>query len=39
NRCQPGDLVAIVFGSPVGRSGMTNTLRMHRIGEEVNSIG
>jgi pyruvate kinase len=39
NRCQPGDLVAIVFGSPVGRSGMTNTLRMHRIGEEVNSLG
>jgi pyruvate kinase len=38
-RCQPGDLVAIVFGSPVGRSGMTNTLRMHRIGEEVTSLG
>ena len=39
DRCQPGDLVAIVFGSPVGRSGMTNTLRMHRIGEEVTSVG
>jgi pyruvate kinase len=38
-RCAPGDLVAIVFGSPVGRSGMTNTLRMHRIGEEVSSLG
>jgi len=38
-RCAPGDLVAIVFGSPVGRSGMTNTLRMHRIGDEVNSLG
>ena len=38
-RCEPGDLVAIVFGSPVGRSGMTNTLRMHRIGEEVTSLG
>jgi pyruvate kinase len=36
-KCQPGDLVAIVFGSPVGRSGMTNTLRLHRIGEEIAS--
>jgi pyruvate kinase len=36
-RCEPGDLVAIVFGSPVGRTGMTNTLRMHRIGEEVSA--
>jgi pyruvate kinase len=33
-RCRVGDLVCIVFGSPVGRPGTTNTLRMHRIGQD-----
>jgi len=32
-RCRAGDLVCIVFGSPVGRPGATNTMRFHRIGE------
>jgi pyruvate kinase len=33
-RCARGDLVCIVFGSPVGRPGSTNTMRFHRIGED-----
>jgi pyruvate kinase len=33
-RGERGDLVCIVFGSPPGRPGTTNTMRLHRIGEE-----
>ena len=32
-RCQQGELVVIVAGSPPGVSGSTNTLRVHRIGD------
>jgi pyruvate kinase len=31
-RCRAGDLVCIVFGSPIGRPGSTDTMRLHRIG-------
>jgi pyruvate kinase len=34
DRCRTGDLVCVVFGSPVGRPGSTNTMRFHRIGED-----
>jgi len=32
-RCQLGELVVIVAGSPPGLPGSTNTLRVHRIGD------
>jgi pyruvate kinase len=32
-RCQLGELVVIVAGSPPGVTGSTNTLRVHRIGD------
>ena len=32
-RCQPGDLVVVVAGSPPQTPGSTNTLRVHRVGE------
>lgn len=31
-KAKPGDLVVIVAGSPPGMPGMTNTVRIHRIG-------
>ncbi|MGO0576237.1 pyruvate kinase [Ornithinimicrobium panacihumi] len=34
-RCQRGDLVVIVAGSPPGISGTTNALRLHRVGDQV----
>ncbi|ONH36762.1 pyruvate kinase [Protofrankia sp. BMG5.30] len=34
-RCKPGELVVVVAGTPPGVAGMTNTIRVHRIGEEV----
>ena len=34
-RCQRGDLVVIVAGSPPGVSGTTNALRLHRVGDAV----
>lgn len=34
-RCEKGDLVVVVAGSPPGRPGTTNMLRLHRIGDEV----
>jgi pyruvate kinase len=34
-RCDKGDLIVIVAGSPPGVSGTTNALRMHRIGDAV----
>ncbi|GAB7189722.1 pyruvate kinase [Kineococcus sp. NUM-3379] len=35
-RCQEGDLVVIVAGSPPGIAGSTNAVRVHRIGDAVN---
>jgi pyruvate kinase len=32
-RCEPGDLVVVVAGSPPQTPGSTNTLRVHRVGE------
>ncbi len=34
NRLKRGDLVVIVAGSPPGRAGTTNAMRVHRIGGE-----
>ncbi len=34
-RCNPGDLVVIVAGSPPGIPGSTNALRVHRMGAAV----
>ena len=34
-RCQEGDIVVIVAGSPPGQSGTTNALRMHRVGDAI----
>ena len=34
-RCEKGDLVVIVAGSPPGVSGTTNALRLHRVGDAI----
>jgi pyruvate kinase len=34
-RCDKGDLVVLVAGSPPGTPGRTNALRVHRIGDAV----
>jgi pyruvate kinase len=34
-RCQEGDLIVIVAGSPPGVPGSTNALRLHRVGDAV----
>jgi pyruvate kinase len=34
-RCDKGDLVVIVAGSPPGTPGRTNALRVHRIGDAI----
>ncbi|MGH3292205.1 MAG: pyruvate kinase, partial [Trebonia sp.] len=36
NRCAIGDKIVIVAGSPPGSPGMTNGLRVHRIGDAIN---
>jgi pyruvate kinase len=36
-RCTPGDLVVLVAGSPPGTPGRTNALRVHRIGDAIES--
>ena len=36
-RCQVGDLVVMVAGSPPGTPGRTNSLRVHRIGDAIDS--
>jgi len=36
-RCQVGDLVVMVAGSPPGTPGRTNALRVHRIGDTIES--
>ncbi len=38
-RCERGDPVVIVAGSPPGTPGSTNTVRVHRIGEAVGGSG
>jgi pyruvate kinase len=38
SRCNPGDLVVVVAGSPPGTPGSTNTVRVHRIGEAVGNL-
>jgi pyruvate kinase len=35
SRCEIGDKVVIVAGSPPGSPGMTNALRVHRIGDAI----
>ena len=35
NRCQEGELIVIVAGSPPGTPGSTNALRLHRVGDAV----
>ena len=37
-RCEPGDKVVIVAGSPPGTPGSTNALRVHRIGDAVGEV-
>lgn len=34
-RCQPGDTIVIVAGSPPGTPGSTNAMRVHIVGESV----
>src|SRR3954451_16600914 len=34
-RCQKGDRIVIVAGSPPGTAGSTNALRVHRIGDAI----
>jgi pyruvate kinase len=36
-RCAEGDLVVLVAGSPPGTPGRTNALRVHRIGDAIES--
>jgi pyruvate kinase len=36
-RCEKGDKVVIVAGSPPGAAGKTNALRVHRIGDAIDS--
>ena len=38
NRCEEGDLVIIVAGSPPGIPGSTNALRVHKIGDAKNQV-
>jgi pyruvate kinase len=37
-RCQVGDLVAIVSGSPPGIPGSLNALQLHRMGDAVRGM-
>jgi pyruvate kinase len=34
-RCDRGDLIVIIAGSPTGKAGSTNAMRVHRIGDTV----
>ncbi|HEV3172371.1 MAG TPA: pyruvate kinase [Actinocrinis sp.] len=34
-RCQPGELIIIIAGSPPGIPGSTNAVRVHRVGDAV----
>ena len=33
NMAEPGDQIAVIFGSPIRQMGYTNTLKLHAIGE------
>ena len=37
-RCEQGDFVVIVAGSPPGIPGSTNALRIHRMGDAINEV-
>ena len=37
-RCEEGDLVVVVAGSPPGIPGSTNALRIHRMGDAINEL-
>ena len=37
-RCEEGDAVVIVAGSPPGIPGSTNALRIHRMGDAINGV-
>jgi pyruvate kinase len=37
-RCQPGDLVVIVAGSPPGVAGSLNAMKVHRMGDAVSGL-
>jgi pyruvate kinase len=37
-RCQVGDRVVIVAGSPPGIPGSTNAMRVHRMGDAVSAV-
>jgi pyruvate kinase len=37
-RCQPGDLVVIVAGSPPGIAGSLNAMKVHRMGDAVSGL-
>ncbi len=37
-RCEQGELVVIVAGSPPGIPGSTNALRIHRMGDAINGV-
>jgi pyruvate kinase len=37
-RCERGDLVVIVAGSPPGIPGSTNALRIHRMGDAISGV-
>ncbi|MGF1511009.1 MAG: pyruvate kinase [Myxococcota bacterium] len=36
---EPGDRVVLVFGSPMGTAGRTNTVRLHRVGSRATKAG
>jgi pyruvate kinase len=35
---QPGDLILLTIGEPIGKSGGTNTLKIVRIGEQWDTL-
>jgi len=37
-RCERGDTIVIIAGSPTGRTGSTNAMRVHRIGDIVTGV-
>ena len=37
-RCRPGDIIVIIAGSPTGKKGSTNAMRVHRIGDVVAGV-
>ena len=35
---EEGDLVVVVSGAPVGQAGTTNSILVHKIGEELGTV-